>query len=88
MHPHKTHPHTYENPVIALGKTALSPDGKSLPCLAVPLFYNAAVGGGKKLELNNPRDINQKIQWLKLHADQHEWARLADKYAVRQYVKD
>ena len=44
--------------------------------------------GRKKLELNNPRDINQKIQWLKLHADQHEWARLADKYAVRQYVKD
>lgn len=61
---------------------------RACPRLAVPLFYNAAVGGGKKLELNNPRDINQKIQWLKLHADQHEWARLADKYAVRQYVKD
>ena len=61
---------------------------KHCPRLAVRLFYNACIGGGKKLELRHPKDINEKIQWLKVHTDQREWARLADKYAVREYVKE
>ena len=42
---------------------------------------------GRKLDLNNPRDINEKILWLSLFSDISEWSRLADKYAVRDYVK-
>jgi len=43
---------------------------------------------GRDIDLNNPTDINEKINYLKLHADLDEWARLADKYAVRDYVKE
>lgn len=43
---------------------------------------------GKKLDLNNPKDINEKILWLSLFSDITEWTRLADKYAVRQYVEE
>ena len=42
----------------------------------------------RRLHLNHPRDLNEKIQWLKFHADMNDWARLADKYAVRDYVKE
>lgn len=43
---------------------------------------------GRSLDLNNPKDINEKILWLSLFSDISEWSRLADKYAVRQYVED
>lgn len=36
--------------------------------------------------LKTPRDLNDKIQWLKIHGDMKVWARLADKYLVRDYV--
>lgn len=42
----------------------------------------------KKLNLRHPRDLNEKIQWLKFHTNLDMWARLADKYAVRSYVKE
>lgn len=43
---------------------------------------------GRKLDLKNPKDINEKILWLSLFSDISEWTRLADKYAVRKYVED
>lgn len=43
---------------------------------------------GKKLNLNNPQNINEKILWLSLYSDITEWSRLADKYCVREYVKE
>lgn len=36
----------------------------------------------------NPQDINEKINWLKLYGDTSQWARLADKYKVREYIKE
>lgn len=36
----------------------------------------------------HPGDLNEIINWQKYHADMHQWARLADKYAVRDYVKE
>ena len=42
----------------------------------------------RRLHLKNPRDLNEKIQWLKFHEDMNEWARLADKYRVREYLKE
>lgn len=40
------------------------------------------------IDFDNPRDLNEKIQWLKLKKDISEWSRLSDKYAVREYVKE
>jgi len=36
----------------------------------------------------HPRDLNEKINWIKFYGDTSQWARLADKYAVREYVKE
>ncbi len=49
------------------------------------MLYKRALG--KKLDLKNPKDLNEKIQWLKFHVDLKVWADLADKYKVREYVK-
>lgn len=37
--------------------------------------------------LKNPVDLNEKILWMKLHADVSRWAELADKYKVRNYLE-
>lgn len=44
---------------------------------------------GKRLDLKNPRGMNEKLMWLKLYryADDPLVAQCADKYAVRQYVE-
>ncbi len=43
---------------------------------------------GRWLNWQHPRDINEKIQWLKFYGDTSQWTRLADKYAVREYIKE
>lgn len=43
---------------------------------------------GRKLDLDNPKDLNEKILWLSLFSDTTEWTRLADKYAVREFVRE
>lgn len=42
---------------------------------------------GKTLTFSNPRDINEKILWLEYFTDTRQWSLLADKYAVREYVR-
>lgn len=56
------------------------------PKFCCKLLYRKVMG--KRLNFNNPQNLNEKIQWLKFHADMDVWARLADKYAVREYVKE
>lgn len=43
---------------------------------------------GRHLDLKNPKDINAQILWESFYADTTEWTRLADKYAVRDFVKE
>lgn len=43
---------------------------------------------GYDLNLKNPKTLNEKIQWLIVHEDMKEWARLADKISVRDFVKE
>ena len=43
---------------------------------------------GQKLDLNNPKTFNEKLQWLKLYNRRVEYTTLVDKYAVKQYVAD
>ncbi len=42
----------------------------------------------KFMDWNTPKDLNAKINWLKFYGDRALWARLADKYRVREYVKE
>lgn len=42
---------------------------------------------GYELNINNPRTINEKIQWLKLFDRTSLHTQCADKYLVREYIK-
>ena len=42
----------------------------------------------KKIDWNNPRTYNEKLQWLKLYDRKPEYNIMVDKYAVKQYVAD
>lgn len=42
----------------------------------------------KRINLNNPQNLNEKILYLSLKTDTSMWTLLADKYRVRQYVKE
>lgn len=41
---------------------------------------------GKKLDLKNPEEFNEKMQWLKLYNRKPEYTELVDKYEMRKYV--
>ena len=43
---------------------------------------------GEILNLTNPRTFNEKIQWMKLYDSTELKTRLADKYLVREWVKE
>lgn len=43
---------------------------------------------GKKLNLNDPKTFNEKLQWLKIHNRKPEYTTMVDKYAAKQYVAD
>ncbi|REH48843.1 teichuronopeptide biosynthesis TupA-like protein [Tenacibaculum gallaicum] len=43
---------------------------------------------GKKLNLENPIEFNEKLQWYKLYYRPKILNQLVDKYAVREYVKE
>lgn len=43
---------------------------------------------GYKIDWKNPRDLNEKIQWLICYGDTSKWPDLADKYKVRDYIKE
>lgn len=38
-------------------------------------------------DFEHPKDINEKINWLKFYGDTSQWPLLADKYRVREYVR-
>ncbi len=42
---------------------------------------------GYKLDLNNPVNFNEKLQWLKLHDRKDEYTDCVDKFKVRNYIK-
>ena len=41
---------------------------------------------GEKLDLNNPKTFNEKIQWLKLYDRNPEYIKMVDKYQAKIYV--
>lgn len=40
----------------------------------------------KKLDLNNPQTLNEKLQWLKLNDRNQLYTNIVDKYEVRKYI--
>lgn len=43
---------------------------------------------GYELDLNNPKTLNEKINWLKLNYSNPIGSKLADKYEVRKYIEE
>lgn len=54
--------------------------------LYLRICYRAVFG--KKLNLNNPRTFNEKLQWLKLHDHNPLYTIMADKAEVKKYVSE
>lgn len=42
----------------------------------------------KKLDLDNPKTFNEKLQWLKIYDRKDLYSRCADKYEMREFVKE
>lgn len=59
--------------------------GNNHPALLLKIRYFLVFH--KKLNLTDPKDINEKILWAKLYSDTTRWTELADKYLVRRYVE-
>lgn len=43
---------------------------------------------GKKLNLENPKTFNEKLQWLKLYDRKDIYTTMVDKYEAKKYVAD
>ena len=41
---------------------------------------------GKKLNLENPKTFQEKLQWLKLYNKNHNYTQMVDKYEVKSYI--
>ena len=41
---------------------------------------------GYKLDLDNPKTFNAKLQWLKLYNRKPEYTQMVDKFAVKEYI--
>lgn len=41
-----------------------------------------------KLNLNNPKTFNEKLQWLKIHDRNQIYSKLVDKYEVKKYIAE
>lgn len=59
---------------------------KMNPKWAISIIFRRVLH--KKMDWNNPKDFNEKVNWLKIYGDSDEWASLTDKYAVRDYIKE
>lgn len=42
---------------------------------------------GRLVDLENPKNLVEKIYWMELNGDLNEWSIMADKYRMREYVK-
>ena len=54
--------------------------------LFLKLLYKKNIG--KKLNFDNPKTFNEKLQWLKIYDRNPLYVKLVDKYEVRNYIKE
>lgn len=57
------------------------PDEFYLKCIYHTTF-------GKRLNLDNPKEYNEKLHWLKLHERKEEYIRMVDKYEAKKFVAE
>ncbi len=57
---------------------------KISPVAKAKLDYKLATG--KKLNLKNPQNLNEKLQWLNLYTYDERKVKCADKYLAREYI--
>ena len=43
---------------------------------------------GRELDLENPSDFNEKLQWLKLHDRKEYYHKMVDKYEAKKYISE
>jgi len=55
--------------------------------MSAPIKLYYFISTSKRLDLNNPEGFNEKIQWLKVYYRDPLYVKCADKYSVRDYVK-
>lgn len=68
-------------------QTAISLSARLMPKkLYLRLYYKHVFK--QKLNLNNPKTYNEKLQWLKLYDHNPLYTKLVDKFAVREYVSN
>ena len=60
--------------------------GKHAPVRLLKIWYKHVFK--EDINLEHPQTIDEKINWMKLHSDMSLWSRCADKYEVRNYVKE
>lgn len=60
--------------------------GHHFPKIMISLFYWRMTG--ERLDWTSPQDIDAKIGWLKIYGDTTMWSLCADKYCVREYIKE
>ncbi|OBX00329.1 ATP-grasp fold amidoligase family protein [Gallibacterium genomosp. 1] len=73
-------PYALLNNLTRLGITRFIPDK-----LYLKIMYKLATGN--KLDLENPKKFNEKLQWLKLNDRRDIYTTMCDKYRVRDYIK-
>ena len=56
------------------------------PRLLASIYYRNV--SSKSMNWNDPKDLNEIINWLKFNSDTSLWSLLADKYRVREYVHE
>lgn len=76
-----------KDPLCILRKLITKCKLKLLPDKAyLSLVYYAHFG--KKINLDNPKTYNEKLQWLKLYDRKPEYTRMVDKCEAKKYVAD
>lgn len=63
-------------------KNTVLRDPKSEANRAYKTFFN------KNIDWDNPKDLIEKIYWLQFNTDTSLWTKYADKYLVRDYIKE
>lgn len=56
------------------------------PKACISMLFRSVLG--YDMNWNDPQDLNEKINWLKLYGDTRDWERLGDKYRMREYVTE
>lgn len=69
-----------------LRNTFLSIVCRISPKMAISIAYRGSLH--KKMDWKDPKDLNEKINWLKIYGDTSRWAQLSDKYEVRNFIKE